>query len=262
MTDATLRSSAYGNGRGPRRGDDERDGAHCEYPHTLALTSPNGGETWDVGSIRNVTWSATAEAGPDPGTVDVEYSADAGLTWGTLSAGESNDGSYAWTVGTTTSSQSAIRVVQHNRMVPTPAPFPEACSKDASDTTFVVAAAASSVAGTAPDGSLGAPLRLGKGSGGTLSLTWGPSCSPAATDYAIYEGTLQALRSGSWDHIPKTCAAGMDLAESIVPAPTDRYYLVAPMTAAKEGLLGPATFTGERPQSASACAPRESSSCP
>jgi hypothetical protein len=263
VPDAIMRSSAYGNGRGPRLGDDDRDGAHCEYPHALAVTSPNGGESWSGGGIHDITWSVTGEAGPDPGTVDIEYSADAGLTWSALSAAEPNDGSYAWTIASNPSSQSSVRVVRHNRLAPAPAPFPEACSKDASDAVFsVVSGAAAPAAGTAPDGSSGTPLRLDKAAGGNLTLSWGPSCSATASDYAIYEGTLAALRLGSWDHAPKTCAAGMDLIETIVPGPSDRYYLVAPMAAAQEGLLGRSSSSVDRPPSASACAPREASSCP
>ena len=227
------------------------------------MTSPNGGESWDTGGTHNITWSATAEAGPDPGTVDIEYSADAGLTWSVISAGEPNDGSYAWTIGPVPSAQSIIRVVRHNRVIPTPAPYPEACSKDASDATFsVVIAAIPTIAGSAPDGSSGAPLRVDKGAGSTLTLTWGLSCSATATDYAIYEGTLSALRSGSWDHVPKTCSAGTDLTETIAPGLANTYYLVAPLAAAKEGLLGTASSIGQRPQSTSACAPRETASCP
>jgi hypothetical protein len=263
VADAIMRSSAYGNGRGPRLGDDDRDGAHCEYPHALIVTSPNGGESWSGGGTHSITWGVTGEAGPDPGTVDIEYSADAGLTWSALSTAEPNDGSYAWTIASNPSGQSSVRVVRHNRTVPTPAPFPEACSKDASDASFtVVSGAAAPVAGTAPDGSSGAPLHLDKAAGGNLTLTWGLSCSGSASDYAIYEGTLQALRLGTWDHVPKTCSAGADLTETIVPGALDGYYLIAPMAAAREGLLGRSSTAVERPPSTSACAPREATSCP
>ena len=262
VPDAIMRSSAYGNGRGPRLGDDERDGAHCHYPHLLAVTSPLGGESWETESTHAITWSASAEAGSDPGTVDIEYSADAGSTWSVLRTSEPNDGSYPWTIASGPNSQSLIRVVRHNRLVPTPAPYPEACSKDASDAPFtIVAAESSAVAGTSPDGTSEAPLRVEKAGGGSLALTWGPSCSPTASSYAIYEGTLAALKSGAWDHAPKTCAAGTDLAETIVPGSASSYYLVAPVAPGKEGLLGPSS-TGERPPSASACAPRETASCP
>lgn len=263
VTDAIMRSSAYGNSRGPRLGNDDRDGAHCHYPHTIAVTSPNGGESWEVDSTHAVTWTVTSEAGADPGLVDIEYSGDGGAAWSVISAGEPNDGSYAWTVKVGAGTQGLIRVIRHNKVAPTPAPYPEACSKDASNATFsITASAPSAVAGTMPDGSFGAPLRVDKGSGGALTLTWGASCSATASDSAIYEGTLAALRSGSWDHAPKTCAAGTDLTETIVPGAADTYYLVAPLAGGMEGLLGSATSGGQRPPSASACAPREASSCP
>ncbi len=262
VADAIMRSSAYGNSRGPRLGNDDRDGAHCHYPHTLTVTSPNGGESWETDSTHNVTWSATPEAGSDTGVVDVEYSEDAGVTWSTISAGEPNDGSYAWTVSAAPATQTLIRVVRHNRVVPTPAPYPDACSKDASDGPFAIVAAGSlAVAGTVPDGSAGAPLRVEKGSGGSLTLTWGASCSASASDYAIYEGTLSALRSGTWDQAPKTCAAGADFTETIIPGSANAYYLVAPLAAGKEGLLGSTSSAGERPPAVSACAPREATSC-
>jgi hypothetical protein len=260
VTDALMRASAYGGGRGPRLGDDDRDAAHCDYPHTLSLTSPNGGEVWAAGSAHAVTWTATAEAGTDPGTVDIEYSADGGTTWSAISTAEPNDGSYLWTIGVAAGNQSLVRVIRHNRVVPTPAPFPEACSKDASDAVFTVSSAPPVTAGCVPDGHSGAPLRIDKGAAGAIIASWGGSCSATATNYAIYEGTLQALRSGTWDHAPKSCAAGTDLIETIAPGAGSTYYLVAPLAGSKEGLLGPAS-AGERPPSASAGAPRESSSC-
>jgi hypothetical protein len=98
VADAIMRASAYGNGRGPRLGNDDRDAAHCFYPHTLTVTSPAGGESWPAGSLHWVDWTVTPEAGPDPGTVDLEYSVNSGLSWTVIGAGEPNDGVYAWTV--------------------------------------------------------------------------------------------------------------------------------------------------------------------
>jgi len=262
VVDAIMRASAYGNGRGPRLGDDDRDGAHCHYPHTFTVTSPAGGESWQAGSSHAITWTASAEAGSDPGTLDVEYSADGGVTWSAISAGEPNDGSYAWTAPSTPSAQSVVRVVRHNRVAATPAPYPEACSQDASDAVFAVTAAPPAVAGCVPDGRTGAPLRVAKGAGSALTITWGASCSATASDYALYEGTLSALRSGSWDHAPKTCATGLDLTETVVPGAASAYYLVTPLAAGHEGLLGPTSLGVERPPSLTACAPRESASCP
>jgi hypothetical protein len=261
VPDAIMRSYAYGNGRGPRLGDDDRDGAHCLYPHTFALTAPNGGETWTASSTYDVTWSSSPEAGPDPGTVDVEYSTDAGVSWIALSTAQTNDGSYLWAVQTPPGTQFAVRVVRRNRVVPTAAPFPSACSAGTSASVFAVVAAPAVTAGTAPDGTGGPPVRLGKVAGGSLTVTWGSSCSGTAADYAIYEGTLSALRAGSWDHLPKTCSAGSDLTQPIVPGAASTYYLIAPLAALKEGSLGTTSAAVQRPASTSACAPRETASC-
>jgi hypothetical protein len=258
VADAIMRSSAYGNGRGPRLGNDDRDGAHCFYPHTLALTSPNGGESWLAGSAHGVTWSATSESGPDAGTVDIEHSTDSGGTWSVVRAGESNDGSWSWTVPGAPGSGNVVRVVRHNRVSPTPSPFPEACSADPSNAVFTILAAQ---AGTAPDGSAGEPLRVQKAAGGAVTLTWGASCSAAASGYAIYEGTIGALRGGSWDHAPRTCAAGADLFETFTPGGGNVYFLVAPLAGSSEGRLGATSAGADRPSSPSACAPREASSC-
>lgn len=262
VPDAIMRASAYGAGRGPRLGDDDRDAAHCVYPHTLTVTSPNGGESWTAGSVHAVTWTATAEAGPDPGTVDIESSSDGGATWSAIATTAPNDGSFLWTVGGTPGSQSLVRVVRHNRVSPTPAPFPEACSQDASDGVFTILPAPPVTAGCVPDGANGPAVRIDRGSAGTLVVTWGASCSSTAADYAIYQGTLAALRSGTWDHLPVSCAAGTDLTETIAPAAVSSYYLVAPLAAGMEGTLGTTSSSTQRPASTSACAPREPSSCP
>ncbi len=261
VSDATMRATAYGNGRGPRLGDDDRDAAHCHYPHAFTITSPNGGESWAAGSAQNVTWTVTAESGTSASTVNIEYSTDAGATWTVASAGEANDGSAPWTVPSIAGTRNLVRVVRHNRVSPTPSPYPEACSQDVSNSAFTITAAPALTAGTAGDGDPGSPLTLAKGAGGNVTLAWGASCSGTATNYAIYEGTLSALRSGTWNHVARTCAAGTDLAETIAPGSDSVYYLVAPVVPGAEGRLGTTSAGAERPASASACAPRETTSC-
>lgn len=257
VSDAVMRSSAYGS-RGPRLGNDDRDAAHCHYPHTLAVTAPNGGESWTAGSVRDLTWSATAEWGSDPGVVDLEFSPDAGGSWTPIAAAEPNDGSYPWTVPASATAQARVRVRRANRVDPTPAPYPSACSLDGSNANFTIAV---TVAGTVPDGSGGTPLRLASAGGGALTLTWGASCSTGASEYAVYEGSLASLRAGSWDHLADTCAAGLDRSHTLTPGIGDRYFLVAPRAPTAEGRLGRSSSGALRPQAASPCAPRESSGC-
>ena len=259
VTDAAMRASAYGS-RGARLGNDDKDGAHCHYPHTLTLSTPNGGNTWAAGSQQNILWTVTGENGADVGTVSLEYSVNGGTSWKPIASGEANDGSYTWTVPDDPSANASVRVIRPNRVSPTPAPYPSACSQDASNNPFTITAA---TAGTAPDGKSGStPLRVARAAGTQLTLTWGASCSSGASDYAIYEGTLDALRTGLWNHAAKTCSAGADRTETITPGTGARYYLVAPLTASSEGRLGKTSAGTDRPAAASPCRPREASSCP
>jgi hypothetical protein len=103
----------------------------------------------------------------------------------------------------------------------------------------------------------GAGLRLQHLINGELELTWPPSCSDDTDDYVVYEGSLEALRSGVWDPQPATCSASLDLWESIVPSPGDRYYLVAPAAGPFEGSLGQTSEGAERPAAATSCLTRE-----
>jgi hypothetical protein len=260
VADAIMRATAYGNGRGPRLGDDDRDAAHCHYPHTLTVTAPNGGESWTAGTVHAITWTATAEVGPDPGTVSLDYSTDSGSSWLPITAGDTNDGSYSWTVPSAPGAHARVRAVRPNRVSPMPSPYPSACSADASNADFTIVAA-NPAAGTVPDGAPGVPVLVAKATGSDITVTWGPSCAGTASDYAIYEGTLAALRSGSWDHAPVTCSAGADLTQTFTPGSGSRYYLVAPRAGSKEGGLGAGSSGTPRPASPGACAPREASSC-
>lgn len=259
VADAIMRSTAYGN-RGPRLGVDDRDAVHCHYPHTLTLTAPNGGQSWPAGSLRSIQWNRSAESGSNPGVVDLEYSVDGGSSWKSIAAGEPNDGSYSWLVPDDPSVSARARVVRHHLGAGVPANYPSTCSGDASNGAFSILAALR-VAGTVPDGSNGSPLLLDKAPGGQLRLSWDPSCSADADNFAIYEGSLAALRSGSWDHRPLTCAAGADAVEYVVPGTADRYYLVAPMAGSVEGRYGASSSGVERPASTQACGIREAASC-
>ncbi|HEX6852223.1 MAG TPA: hypothetical protein VF139_12550 [Candidatus Polarisedimenticolaceae bacterium] len=85
---------------------------------------------------------------------------------------------------------------------------------------------------------------------GSLDLAWSASCSEGGTDYGIYEGAL-----GSWySHVAIGCTdAGGDLAETVPPAPGNRYYLVVPRNGAAEGSYGLRSGAIERPAGGGAC---------
>ncbi len=257
VPDAIMRAWNYQN-RGPRLGDDDRDAAHCHYPHQLSLLSPAGVETWTAGDLQEIRWSATAETGPDDGLIGLEYSSDGGASWSTISTDEPNDGSYFWQVPDVPGTDNRVRVIRHGRTGEASAPFPATCSSDTSDGPFRIVSPVV-VAGAVPDGSSGrGGLSVKHGPGaGQLRLSWGGSCSTDATDYAIYEGSLDALRSGAWDHRPATCSTGGALSESLSAQEGDRYFLVVPRAGSSEGHAGRDSAGALRPASTAACAPRE-----
>ncbi|MBN1414080.1 MAG: hypothetical protein JW973_03175, partial [Bacteroidales bacterium] len=43
----------------------------------IAVTSPNGGEDWQVGSMQNITWTSAGTSG----NVHIEYSTNNGGAW-------------------------------------------------------------------------------------------------------------------------------------------------------------------------------------
>jgi C1A family cysteine protease len=57
---------------------------------TLTLTSPNGGESWAVGSNQNIAWTSTGTVG----NVNIDYSINNGSSWSPVLAGTTNDGLY------------------------------------------------------------------------------------------------------------------------------------------------------------------------
>jgi hypothetical protein len=253
--DAIMRSSSYG-GRGPRLGSDDIDAAHCHYPHTLTLLAPNGGEAWNVGDTETISWSATPEAGESPGTVDLEYSTDGGSSWLVLADATPNDGSYDWPVADAPGTDVRLRVARH-ALGTLRSPYPvSSCSNDMSDGSLSISTAVP-VAGL-----VGADVTLEKLPAGALRVRWGTSCSANADGYAIYAGSLAALRAGSWDPAPVSCDAGTELAKEFVPVGAGSYYLVAARAGAAEGSLGVDSAGRERPAATAACAIREAPSCP
>jgi hypothetical protein len=75
-------------------------------PASITVTSPNGGETWEVGSEQKITWTSTG----DVGNIKIEYSPDSGLSWTAIVTSTSNDGIYQWTVPANSSTGYLIRV--------------------------------------------------------------------------------------------------------------------------------------------------------
>ncbi len=62
----------------------------------ISVTAPNGGELYRGGSSRNITWT-TSGLPTGVATIKLEYTTD-GVFYNLISAGETNDGSYSWSV--------------------------------------------------------------------------------------------------------------------------------------------------------------------
>ena len=75
-------------------------------PANIAVTSPNGGESWQVGTSQNITWTSSGTSG----TVRIEYSTNNGSSWTTVIASTTDDGSQSWTIPNTLSTTCLVRV--------------------------------------------------------------------------------------------------------------------------------------------------------
>ncbi len=73
---------------------------------TVGLLSPNGGENFQFGTTRNVTWTASNFS-----NVKIEYKTSPSSAWQTVVANvPSANGSYAWTVPNSPATQARVRI--------------------------------------------------------------------------------------------------------------------------------------------------------
>jgi hypothetical protein len=77
---------------------------------TITVTSPNGGETWAVGSTRCITWNRTGSIKP----VKIEYSIDNKGSWIVIDRFAVNSGSFDWKVPDAPSHDCWVRIGEAN----------------------------------------------------------------------------------------------------------------------------------------------------
>jgi len=79
----------------------------------VTMTSPNGGENWDGGSIQNITWTASdADMADTP--ITIEYYN--GTAWVEIVTGLANTGTYQWTVPVMQISQARVKVTATDKL--------------------------------------------------------------------------------------------------------------------------------------------------
>jgi len=73
---------------------------------SIVVTSPNGGENWNIGSNHNITWASNGTSG----NVHIEYSTNSGSSWSDVIASTADNGTYSWTIPNTPSENCLVRV--------------------------------------------------------------------------------------------------------------------------------------------------------
>ena len=72
----------------------------------LAIIAPNGGETWLAGTSQQIKWTGSGVT-----KVNVQYTADNGITWNTIASNISSTGAFSWDpVPNVTSTQCLVKV--------------------------------------------------------------------------------------------------------------------------------------------------------
>jgi parallel beta-helix repeat protein len=113
---------------------------------SINVTSPNGGEDWNIGSTQTVTWVSSGVTGD----VHIAISRDGGSSWSDLVTNTANDGSEGWTVTGPATGQARIRVMSAS----------DANVWDMSDENFVIDAESWVVPMTADAGTEGSNSNL------------------------------------------------------------------------------------------------------
>lgn len=119
---------------------------------TITIQSPVGGESWQIGTVKTITWSSYGGVGD----VKIEYSTNNKSKWTTITAATSNDGSYSWTVPDISSTTCFIRISE---------------ASDGSPTTTNTTAFAISVSGSEPTISINRTSLLFCASRATTAVT-------------------------------------------------------------------------------------------
>ncbi|MCI0512846.1 choice-of-anchor D domain-containing protein [candidate division KSB1 bacterium] len=85
---------------------DVSDATFILFDPYLTVTAPNGGENWQIGTTKNITWNSDGNSG----NVLIELSRNNGTTWETLFASTPDDYTQAWAVAGAASTTCLMRI--------------------------------------------------------------------------------------------------------------------------------------------------------
>ncbi len=162
-------------------------------PPVVTVTSPNGGESWTVGSVHSITWSAADSVGVD--SVNIDYSVHGlGGPWAPVAHSLANSGTRGWTVPAPPTDSAAVRVIAYDPALNAGA--------DAGDSLFHIVAAADTSAPlvivTSPNGGERWP------SGTAHNITW-IAADNVAVDSVSIDYSVQGL-GGPWAPVAHSLA--------------------------------------------------------
>jgi hypothetical protein len=113
VSDECLVRISYNDGGQDPKPSDVSDQVFSIVPDLAGkfrVTSPNGGESWEVGTTQSIAWTNSG----DTNSVMIEYSYDNGNTWGTIVSSTGNSGTYDWQVPDTVSEECLVRVTAND----------------------------------------------------------------------------------------------------------------------------------------------------
>ncbi|MFH1680923.1 MAG: lamin tail domain-containing protein, partial [Candidatus Eisenbacteria bacterium] len=88
-------------------------GTSDSEPPVVAVVSPDGGESWEAGTVHDITWTATDNVGVT--SIALYYSTTgSGGPFAEIASGEANDGTYPWTVPNDPSAEAYVRVIAYD----------------------------------------------------------------------------------------------------------------------------------------------------
>lgn len=151
---------------------------------SITLTSLTGGQTLKGGATQNITWTAS-DSHFGTGPILIEASSNGGTSWSTVASGETNDGTYAWTVPSVTSTTYRVRVTATDAA--------GNATSSASSSNFAIDSTAPTVVLTS---FTGGQVRAG---GATHAITW----TIADSDLATNPITIETSSNGgaSWTQL-------------------------------------------------------------
>ena len=146
---------------------------------TISVTSPNGGEKWQVDSVKYIRWNNISSVS----NVNIDYSTDGGANWTSIATNvTASTGQYAWTVPNTVTGNALVKITDASN----------SSVYDVSNSTFTIA----DIEITYPNG--GEILQAGA----NLSIQW--------TAYNLGTITIQYSTDNgtSWNTISSSVSAG------------------------------------------------------